>query len=397
MPPDIAPTRMEPARIEEMSDTLADLASELVAQAGHLAGRLHPQTMADMAGMVRLMNSYYSNQIEGNNTRPREIERALAGAFDADPAKRALQQENAAHIRLQSEIDTMALAGTLPDPSDAAYLKHLHQEFYRGTAPADLWVKDDIHIIPGEWRAHDVEIGLHVPPPADTVPAFMAHFHQRFRLDRMTGRAARILGMATAHHRFAWIHPFQDGNGRVSRLMSHAMAHQAGIGAGGLWSVSRGMARGLADGLDGRQEYKAMMAVADHPRQGDRDGRGNLSLQGLISFATWFLKVCLDQIDFMARLYDIRGLENRLTRYVASQGMHEGSMPLLRAMLTLGEVQRGAVPMIIGASDSTALRLTRQLVENGIIGSVTPKGALSLRFGSRTHDILFPRLFDVEG
>ena len=394
---DIAPTRMEPTRIKEMSDTLADLSSELVAQAGQLAGRLHPRTMADMAGMVRLMNSCYSNQIEGNNTRPPEIERALAGTFDTDPARRALQRENAAHIRLQAQIDAMALAVALPDPSGEDFLKFLHAEFYRDTAPADLWVRDGVRIDPGEWRSHDVEIGLHVAPPAETVPAFMAHFHQRFRLDQMKGRTARILGMATAHHRFAWIHPFQDGNGRVARLMSHAMACHAGIAAGGLWSVSRGLARGLADGVPGRQEYKEMLATADRPRQGDRDGRGNLSLQGLISFATWFLKVCLDQIDFMARLYDIRGLEDRLTRYVASQGMHEGSMPLLRAMPTLGEVQRGAVPMIIGASDSTALRLTRQLVENGIIGSVTPKGALSLRFGSRTHDILFPRLFDVEG
>ncbi len=394
---DIAPTRMEPTRIEEMSDTLADLASELVAQAGQLAGRLHPLTMADMAEMVRLMNSYYSNQIEGNTTRPREIERALEGTFDADPAKRALQRENAAHVRLQRQIDAMALAGKLPDPSGEDFLKFLHAEFYRDTAPAELWVKDGVRIDPGEWRSHDVEIGLHVPPPAETLPAFMAHFHHRFRLDQMKGRTARILGMATAHHRFAWIHPFQDGNGRVSRLMSHAMAYHAGIAAGGLWSVSRGLARGLADGVPGRQEYKAMLAIADRPRQGDRDGRGNLSLQNLIGFATWFLKVCLDQIDFMGRLYDIPRLEDRLTRYMASQGMPEGSMPLLRAMLTMGEVPRGAVPMIIGASESTALRLTRQLVENGIIGSVTPKTALSLRFGSRTHDILFPRLFDVEG
>ncbi|WP_287429078.1 Fic family protein, partial [Sphingobium sp.] len=48
-------------------------------------------------------------------------------------------------------------------------------------------------------------------------------------------------GLATAHHRFNWIHPFPDGNGRVSRLMSHAMALKAGIGAHGLWSVSRGL------------------------------------------------------------------------------------------------------------------------------------------------------------
>ena len=53
--------------------------------------------------------------------------------------------------------------------------------------------------------------------------------------------------------RLNYIHPFPEGNGRVSRLMSHAMAHTAGIGAHRLWSVSRGLARGL----ESRTEYNA--------------------------------------------------------------------------------------------------------------------------------------------
>ena len=69
------------------------------------------------------------------------------------------------------------------------------------------------------------------------------------------GTSARILAMAAAHHRLNYIHPFPDGNGRVSRLMSHAIALQAGIGASGLWSVSRSLAPGLAS----RQEYKRMI------------------------------------------------------------------------------------------------------------------------------------------
>ena len=84
--------------------------------------------------------------------------------------------------------------------------------------------------------------------------------------------------MAAAHHRLNYIHPFPDGNGRVSRLMSHAMALKAGIGAHGLWSVSRGLARGLDSG----REYKTWMDRADTPRQGDLDGRGNLSRRALV-------------------------------------------------------------------------------------------------------------------
>ena len=66
----------------------------------------------------------------------------------------------------------------------------------------------------------------------------MAYFGERYRFEKL-GKAARILAIPAAHHRFNYIHPFPDGNGRVSRLMSYAMGHVAGIGAvDGLWSVA---------------------------------------------------------------------------------------------------------------------------------------------------------------
>ena len=55
-----------------------------------------------------------------------------------------------------------------------------------------------------------------------------------------------------------------------------------------------------------------MMDYADSPRQGDLDGRGNLSLRALTEYTAWFLKVCLDQIEFMAELFDLDNLSGRL-------------------------------------------------------------------------------------
>src|SRR6204780_869967 len=159
---------------------------------------------------------------------------------------------------------------------------------------------------PGKFRPpadHGVSVGRHLPPSADRVETFMAYFEGRYRFEEL-GSGSRILAMAAAHHRLNYIHPFLDGNGRVSRLMSHAMALAAGIGAHGLWSVSRGLARGLRS----RTEYKSMMDSADMPRQGDLDGRGNLSLKGLEEFVLWFLQVCLDQATFMSGLLELGGL-----------------------------------------------------------------------------------------
>ncbi|WP_404478598.1 Fic family protein [Novosphingobium sp. BL-52-GroH] len=325
-----SPTQIEPARIEALTGDLPDIVAELSARAEVLGKALHPRTAANLADLVRIMNTYYSNLIEGHNNRPRDIERALAGQKDED--RRDLLTEAVAHYRVQEAIDHAAQAGTLPDPADPEFIRALHRDFYADASEAMLTIEGSGHrfvMTPGEWRTgsrQDVQVGRHLPPSSDRVPDFMAYFHSRFAFEppagmRLTavgpGRGKRILAMATSHHRFNWIHPFPDGNGRVSRLMSHAMAQAAGIGAHGLWSVSRGLARGISGDADGRAQYKRLMAHADAPRQGDRDGRGNLSLEGLETFATWFLSVCLDQVTYMSELLDLAALSKRIERHVA--------------------------------------------------------------------------------
>ena len=76
--------RIEPTRLENPPERVADLAAELSAASARLGGSLHARTAANLADLMRIMNTYYSNLIEGHNTRPRDIERALAGEFDLD-------------------------------------------------------------------------------------------------------------------------------------------------------------------------------------------------------------------------------------------------------------------------------------------------------------------------
>ena len=202
--------------------------------------------------------------------------------------------------------------------------------------------------------------------------------------------AARIMAIPAAHHRLNFIHPFPDGNGRVSRLMSHAMAQYAGIGAHGLWSVSRGLARGLAN----RQEYKSMMDNADATRRSDIDGRGNLSQRALEEFTLWFLQVCLDQVKFMAALFEIETLEKRLKRYVdQSEMLKPEAAALLAEALVRGQFDRGEIARITGLPERTARRVLNDTLAEGLLGSDTPKSPVSLRFPSKALDILLPRLY----
>jgi Fic family protein len=217
----------------------------------------------------------------------------------------------------------------------------------------------------------------------------MKYFEDRYRFDCL-GKASRVAAMAAAHHRFNYIHPFPDGNGRVSRLMSHAMAHAAGIGAHGLWSISRGLSRGLKS----RSEYKQMMDLADTPRQGDLDGRGNLSERSLTEFILWFLQVCLDQIVFMSSLFELDTLAKRLRLHVErNENLKPEAARLLEEALIRGQFDRGEAARITGLPERTARRVCNDVIALGLLASETPKGPLSMRFPIDAQEILFPRLF----
>jgi len=389
------PYRIEPTRLETVPEVISDLVAELAAATARLDRALNPRTAASLADLVRIMNTYYSNLIEGHNTRPRDIERAIRGDFAADRERRNLQVEALGHIRVQREIDKQAVAGTLSEPASSEYLRWLHREFYRDAAPEQLRIRGNgppFAMTPGEWRSrpdHDVAVGRHVPPASAHVEEFMTYFESHYKLEPL-GKSARILAIPTAHHRFNFIHPFPDGNGRVSRLMSHAMAHRAGIGAHGLWSISRGLARGL----DSRVEYRRMMDLADSPREGDLDGRGNLSQHALAEFVHWFLRICLDQVSFMSRLFDLDTLMQRLRTLVERSGtLKPESARLLEEALLRGEVERGEMPRLTGLPERSARRVFNDVLEAGLLGSDTPKGPVSLRLPADTVDVLFPRLF----
>jgi len=387
--------RIEPVRLEEVPEAISDVIAELAAASAKLDHTLNPRTAANLAALVRIMNSYYSNLIEGHNTRPKDIERALAGQFDNDQERRNLQIEAAAHVRVQAEVDLMSAENRLLEPASVDFIIWLHREFYRDAPQEMLRIRGDGHkfiMEAGAWRSrpeHDVAVGRHRPPSSHRVAEFMTYFADRYRFDRL-GKAARILAIPAAHHRFNYIHPFPDGNGRVSRLMSHGMAHIAGIGAHGLWSISRGLARGLESPGD----YKRMMDHADMPRQGDLDGRGNLSQRALTEFILWFLRVCLDQVIFMSSLFELDTLGRRLRAYVErSEKLKPESARLLEEALFRGEFERGEAPRITGLPERTARRVVNDVIAAGLLASETPKGPVSLRFPIETLDILFPRLF----
>lgn len=389
------PGRIEPCFFEEhIPAALADLSVEIQREATLLGRGLHPDSAAELADLVRMMNCYYSNLIEGHNTKPRDIERALAGA-ELEEETRPLALEARAHVIVQRKIDDMHRAGTLARPTSVEFLTWVHRAFY-DEMPEEFCVVDGPNgsqelIVPGRTRQDsdpEVSIGRHLPPTSHRVPAFMDHFDKRFQIASRSA-SGRIIAIASAHHRLNFIHPFPDGNGRVSRLMSHAMGLTAGIGGEGLWSVSRGLARGLND----PGEYKRMMDLADSPRRGDRDGRGNLSQAALETYCTWFLRVVLDQITFSKKLFDLAGLDKRYRQLVKNTIDDKRAPDLVSAVLRHGALERGDAQVVLKTSERTARNTLSKLTKAGYLVSASPKTPVRLAFPLQYRERLFPNLF----
>ena len=200
---------------------LTDLAVELAARSTGFRRSLPASLLGSLADLVRAMNCYYSNLIEGHDTHPVEIERALKGDYSQDARKRDLQHEAKAHIAVQQWIDNGGLKGRAVTADSIA---EIHRRFCELLPEDLLWVEDPAtkektKVVPGELRHREVAVGRHIPVSAPAVPRFLQRYEEVYA---GLGKTETILSTASAHQRLLWIHPFLDGDGRVARLVSRA-------------------------------------------------------------------------------------------------------------------------------------------------------------------------------
>ena len=376
MPADV---RMEP---------LLAKAHDLSRSATLLAGRRVP---TELRSLLRNMNSYYTNRIEGQHTRPHEIDQALRKDFSKDTRLAAKQRLAVAHIEAEAALE-QHYAGA--EGARALYfadaVQVLHRELFSRLPAGDLLTAKGEPIAPGQLRQREVRVGEHVPPAFASVPEFLQRWGSYYGHVRR-GEAA-LVAMACAHQRLGWIHPFVDGNGRVMRLHTHTLLHTLGY-TGGLWSPLRGFARST-------ERYYALLADADSPRRGDLDGRGNLSEQALMAWADYVLDVCQDQVVFMAGMLDFETLAARLEACLVYEatvelsGVRQESLRGLHYLFLSGEeMARGDFKTMLGLSDRGATDALGALVKRGLLKSDSPKG--HVRFGLPQHALrfLFPQLW----
>lgn len=380
------PHQFEPLLPAQNLVELGEATRRIFEKSAALKASASPEARAALREIVRSMNSYYSNGIEGQATHPANIERALRHDFSDKPDVAKLQRLALAHIEaeraLEQTVTTEAAA------LSGAFLCQAHTSLYSRLSEEDRITDDGRIVVPGELRVHEVTVGRHQPPAWRSVPLFLSRMDEVY--GRLHGVDAVIYTIAAAHHRMAWTHPFEDGNGRAVRLQTHCALLPL---SGGLWSVNRGLARD-------RGRYYEMLDGADSARQGDLDGRGNLSQKMLWEWCRYFVELCEDQVNFMGTMLDLPKLKDRLRAYVVVKGATEGlteyreeAILPLQTVAIGGAMSRGDFIRMTGLEERTGRKVVSRFLADSLLKSDGHRGELSIGFPMSALNILLPNLY----
>jgi Fic family protein len=383
------------------ASSLADKSSELQKQSAKLAGQLSPITLSTLEQYMRVINSYYSNLIEGNATRPHEIRAAQQGDYNGDPAKRDLQKESLAHMEVQKWLaNNAAIQGNHLDVIySPKFIQSIHKQFYQQIPERLKIIKDQQgkavdKVIAGQWRGKQVNIGQHLAPKAEEVAGLMSDFCQNYHPNNYKGDR-KLISIMAAHHRFSWIHPFMDGNGRVGRLLTDTALKAVGLDSYGAWCLSRGLAKTSS-------EYKSLLATADAPRQGDYDGRGALTEKGLIALCDYLLDTAIDQVSYMSSLLDLTQLRIRINSYVQARNdfrvlgmtdsLKKSAGIILHTAFMQGEIERAQALELCALPERSARRLLSQLKKEGLLSETSSRSPLRWEIPEHAEAWYFPEL-----
>lgn len=356
--------------------------------------------------LLRLVNCYYSNKIEGNPTHPKELLRTQEQtSIASSPSAPVLELLKHLEVQINSKKGLVDKSRV----TSQEYIKGLHRDFYSGLPEEYLRVKDsegkiaydesggEILVVPGEYRTRDVQVGMHIPPSSDELARYMSWVEDVYKLDKIFGLSP-VAAAAGLHHRLAWVHPFQDGNGRTIRLITDCYMRNAGFGGYGLWSITRGFGRNT-------EAYYKALSAADKSNSGS-DGRGILSEKGLVNFTKYFIDTALDQVNFFTELLEPRKLGVRIDYYfeLRAKGGLPGSngeeLPLLkitardiyRLLLEKGSMSRGSICQHLAKGEQTLRPIFKQMEKEGFINA-PPKQDVTLLLSAASVEFLFPHIW----
>ena len=316
---------------------LVDVLSELEhLRRLRLEGDTPPGVFHQLKSIFHALESLGSARIEGNHTTLADyIESKVEGT-----AEQTDQLREIANIeKAMDYIEQIMAPGT--ELTERA-IRELH-------AIAVQTLEREGDPTPGAYRLGSVQIAQsdHLPPDAVLVPGYMQELVAF--VNREDPPKYDLMKVALAHHRFGWIHPFSNGNGRVVRLLTYALLLKYGFDVSAVGRVLNPTAVFCND----RERYYAMLATAD---TGTKEGRE--------LWCTYVLEGVRDELEKVDRLTDYRYLKTHI----------------LDPAVTFAH-ERGWITQAEERVLAAAIKI--KVVKSADIGNVLPK----LSAGQRTYQI----------
>jgi Fic family protein len=267
--------------------TLTDLIIELDhLRKKQLGGSTHPKVFFQLKHIFHTLESIGSARIEGNNTTIAEyIETKLLDIKVVNPSIREIQNIEKAMAFIEENVND--------HPINRAFLSEMHKMIVDGLLPPPDGEGD---ATPGDYRKVNLKINKssHKPPEWLAVEDYMNELLEFVNND--DSPKYDLLKTAIAHHRFVWIHPFGNGNGRTVRLFTYAMLVKAGFNV----NVGR-IINPTAVFCSNRNDYYNFLSEAD---------KG--TIEGLTSWIEYVLKGLKDEIEKIDKLSDYNFLRKEI-------------------------------------------------------------------------------------
>lgn len=303
----------------------------------------------ELKNIFQLATSMTSARIEGNHTTVVDIvdainDKADRGVEVPDAVREITNIQNGIAF-IEQHIRSM--------PIGKEFICQIHRIVVEGLAR-----EGDER--PGAFRTRPVTISgsPHRPPAASDVNEYMQELVAF--INQQHGAQFDLLKDSIVHHKFTWIHPFTNGNGRVARLLTYAMmAKQGFIDASGIRALNPTAVFG-----SNREEYYDYLARAD-----------SLNDEDVIAWALYMLGGVKADLDKVANLLDVTyvrdqilypSLKEALDRKRITPQEHD----MLRVAIRKEVVQAGDFDTVVRGSQPTRSRAVARLKEMRLISAM---------------------------
>lgn len=306
-------------------------------------GTTPPEVYAELHQLFDTVMSVISARIEGNHTTVYE---AVESMSHTRLDRRDEQFQEIANI-----VEAVRFLDTLDptQPLTHSLTRDLHSRTVGGlTREGDP--------TPGDYRRQDVAItgSDHEPPTWVTVHPEMSALLDFANEARPLHE--QMMQIALAHHRFVWIHPFRNGNGRVARLFTYAMLRTRIFATRGFSALNPTAVFG-----NDRSAYIAALETAD-----------SLATDDTTAWMTFFARGIRDDLARLIQLQDHQFVITALVGPALSQLVADGVLGVaderaLRIILEKGVVKAGDLESAIPGNASQRSRAIRALLERGLL------------------------------